>query len=195
MDILINELTSYLSDAEFPTKEKSFLSCLVCKNVHDLCETAETILKKVQNKGHNISTLPDINNIILFKSIFSLFYDENMFIEDEEMGARPNWKVITTFSKDKLHTAYKIYNAFKKNLQQKDLVEALKNKNDKFFIENIDRLFNGLIKKENLNKFKNFMTYKKIDEEDKEILWSYPNVIADLILNENDHLNILNNLK
>lgn len=184
-----------------PTREQYYLSFLICKNLSDLCETGRAIINNIESQGNPIDLLPDKSNIALCQQILGQFYSNDMFIEDSEYGNRPNWSVISKFSRYKSDGAYKIYRAIHKNVilkpGGKDIQDAIRKKDKKYFLENFNKIFadippsfaNALI------KFKNFVSSPYAMTDDQTYIWEFFESLLDIFIFEKDNLDDLKTLK
>ncbi|CAN5871673.1 hypothetical protein BH23THE1_BH23THE1_32380 [soil metagenome] len=181
-----------------PTKQQLYLSFLVCKNLTDLCETGRAIVNNIESHGHPLDGLPDRDSIALCQQILREFYDDNMFIPDEEFGNKPNWDKVNKFNQDQSNTAYKIYRAIRKNIIEKpggkDIQGAIQRKDKKFFLENFDKIFADVPFKDGLIKFKNFIASPYTRDEDQSYVWDFFESLIDIYIYEQDNLEDLRHM-
>lgn len=182
-----------------PTREQRYLSFLVCKNLSDLCETGRAIINNIESQGNPVGLLPNRDDIALCQQVLSRFYSNTMFIEDEEYGNRPNWKVVDQFG-SKGEGAGKIYRAIHKNIILKpggeDIQVAIKKKDKKYFLENFDGIFTDIPSKFSgaLCKFKNFIASPYTITEEQDYIWDFFESLLDIFIYEKDNLEDLQKL-
>jgi hypothetical protein len=198
--IISSILNSFDSTPVNPTREKAFLSFLVCKNLSDLCETGRAIVNNIESKGNPIDLLPNRDNIALCQQILGKFYSNDMFIEDPNYGNRPNWDIIKNFSRDKSQGAYKIYRALHKNIilkpSGKNIQDAIKRKDKDFFLKNFNDIFSDIPSTftDALCKFKNFVSCPYTLNEDQTYMWDFFESLLDIFIFEEENLEDLKNL-
>jgi hypothetical protein len=200
LDGIVNTvLNSFDPTPVNPTREKLYLSFLICKNLSDLCETGRTIINNIESKGNSVKDLPNKDSIALCQQVLSRFYSNDMFIEDPEFGNRPNWKIVEKY-KNKGEGACKIYRAIHKNIilkpGGKDIQKAIKTKNLKYFTENFDKIFADIPETftEPLNKFKNFVSSPYALNKDQVYIWDFFENLLDIFIYEKENLEDLKNL-
>lgn len=183
-----------------PTKEQLFFSFLVCKNLSDLCDTGRAILQEISQKGKPLTGLPDEKMISLSESVLRGFYSNSMFIEDEEVGTRPNWKEIQVFDKNRSRGAFKLYRCISRNIKEKpggkEICEAVRKHNTSYFVNNFNKIFADLPAEfqKNLNAYRNFLTCPHISEETRNYVWDFFESLLDLFINESENLKMLSSM-
>jgi hypothetical protein len=199
IDSVVLKLISKFSTKNVANRrELIFLAILVCKNITDLCDTCMYITKNIKSKKV-LEILPSLTSIQLCKSYFKECFDDSMFIDDEELGTRPNWNSISKFNEQKKDIALAIYLAIKHNVMEKpwshELRTAILNRDKKFFIENFDLIFNGLPLRQELGKFKGLLECEDIDKEDQECVWMFFISLTHIFMEEKDNIQDLLSLE
>lgn len=194
-DILISTALSALDPTPIdPTPEQTYFAHLVCKNLSDLCDTGMAILddpRLIQS-----SDLPDINTIQMGRKALLRLYDDNMFLQDDEYGNLPNWEVIEKFPEENRIIACKVYRAIKNNLakQNTKFVEAVKRRDQTYFLQEFEEIFADVPFKELLCKFRNFIGSSYIDKEDQETIWQYFEILVEMFMHEEENLEEIRHL-
>lgn len=186
-----------------PTKEELFLSFLICKNLADLCETGRAILNDMESRRVPIKDLPQPSSVETFRLILRRFYSDDMFIEDDELGHRPNWKVVTSFDPNRSMGAYKIYRAIRKNVVSdpnvkavvtgQQIQDAIRRRDTNYFLKNLDLIFANIPKEftEGLTKFKNFVASTGVLQEHRDYVWDFFESLLEICLREEEYLSEL----
>lgn len=173
-----------------PTKEERFLSFLICKNLADLCETATAILNEMG--PDKIKDLPSPKNVETCRLILQRFYSDDMFIPDEEMGSRPDWKIVTTFDRTKSDGAYRIYRVIRNNVVDgptgSQIQEAIIRRDTAYFMENFDLIFANFPEqfKQNLVQFKNFVSSPHVTNDHQDCIWDFFELLLDVCIGESE---------
>lgn len=174
------------------SREKKFLSFLVCKNLVDLCQTAIRILRGISRKGYSTEGLPDEVSISMCESSLSFYFSDAMFKDDEEYGMVPNWEVISSFPEDKAEIACKLYRVIAVNLQKGEISEAIlkavENRDKKYFLNNFDKIFKNLPFADGLKMIKNFVSSPYVSESDQEYVWDFFDSLLDIFISEKEHI-------
>ena len=191
MSNLFNDLVSKYSTMlvelpKPPTREEIFLSTIFIKNLVDLCETSESILLSLPNEKKVI----DNGYVKLCRIFLKGYYNDNFFIEDENVGILPNWKNINNFNYDKLYFLCRVYATVKLNLDKHPkLSVALENRNKSYFLNNFDYLFENLPIKDYIVNVKKFIADDDFcSQEDQESIWEFYDTIFDLFNNKDEYI-------
>lgn len=196
-DTMVGQMLNALDPAPVnPTREQKFLAFLICKNLADLCETGQSILLKIKKDGHSTDNLPDYNNIGFCRKILKGYYSDDMFIEDEELGSRPNWKVVENFTSSKTITAFKIFRALSRNIVGKNdgnstgdiILKAIESRDRQPFVDNFDEIFKDVPLKSQLDPIKNFVAYEHVSADDQNYVWDFFDTLINMFLDQEDLL-------
>jgi hypothetical protein len=204
MEVIIDGLVNTVINSFDPTpvnatREKCYLSFLICKNLSDLCETGRAIVNNIESKGNPIDHLPNRDSFALCQQVLNRFYSDDIFIEDEEYGNRPNWKAVEKFSSKK-EGACKIYRAIHKNIilkpGGKDIQKAINQKDRKYFCDNFDKIFTDIPSTftDALIKFKNFIESPYTLDTDQAYIWDFFENLLDIFIFEKENLEDLKSL-
>lgn len=179
-----------------PTKEELFLAFLICKNLADLCETGVAILSQMKK----VADLPQPDNVEMCRLILKRFYSDTMFIPDEQIGHRPNWKAVIGFDQAKSAGAFRIYRAIRNNVLAgpseangvtgAQIQVAIKKHDSPYFVKNFDLIFANFPDqfKKGLSKFKNFVASPSVLEEHRNYVWEFFESLLEIYLHEGEHL-------
>lgn len=185
-----------------PTKEELFLSFMICKNLADLCETGVAILNQIQRT----QDLPHPDHVKTCRMILQRFYTDRMFIPDDDMGHRPDWKVVLGFDQTKSAGAYRIYRAIRNNViagpsssssvTGAQIQAAIRRHDTPYFIKNFDLIFANIPEqfKQSLIKFKNFVASPVVLEEHRNYIWEFFESLLEIYLHEEEYLSDLRGL-
>lgn len=180
-----------------PTKEQLFFAFMVCKNLSDLCDTGLAILKDIAKRGKPLTGLPDDKMINLCETVLKGLYTDNMFIDDDEIGTRPNWTVMAGFDKSRARGAYKLYRCIGRNIKEnpggKEICVAVREHNTDYFVTNFNKIFANLPSEfqKNLNAYKNFLVCPHITEETRNYVWDFFESLLEIFVNEADNLKMV----
>jgi len=186
MDFFINHLLKVLDDGPVhPTREQTYLSLILMKNLRSLCTLGTEIL----SQSPYTEELPDIETMQLLESMLLYFYHDDFFIPHEELGSLPNWGKIKGFSKDRLDNCFRIYCCIKENcLSDPQIIPAIQKRDKKYFLDNFQTLFAKVPFQNQLYKFRNFVASDAVSEEDQECVWEFFESITNLFESEADLL-------
>jgi hypothetical protein len=181
-----------------PTKEELFLAFLICKNLADLCETGTAILN--QMGPDKIKDLPQPKDVETCRLILQRFYSDSMFIPDDNMGSRPNWKEMAAFDQVKSAGAYRIYRVIRNNViagptgvngvTGAQIQEAIKRHDTAYFSKNFDLIFMNFPEqfKQSLIRFKNFVSSPHVSQDHRDCVWEFFESLLEIYLDEDEHL-------
>ena len=183
------------TDPGTPSKETSFLSFLIVKNLSDLCETGRGILSEMIESGISTTGLPDDRIMGTIQKILQEFYLDTMFKEHADYGQVPNWVVINKFPSVNARAAWQLYRIMRRNIQNSTkMPEALERRDKKFFVENFDYMFENVPFKDLINQFKNFIGSDNVPGESQELVWGYFEALINIIGNEKTHIELIKSL-
>jgi len=193
VDVCVDQVLSSLANAPVPTsREERFLASMVCKNLADLCETGRSILEDMRAQKISTANLPNTADIETCQNILSRFFDEKMFIENEEYGIRPEWREVLRFEKVRGDGACKLYHCIKHNVVDKplgtEIQRAAQTRNVHYFVTNFDRIFKDVPFKEALSKFKNFVATSAVTKEHQDYIWEFFDSLLEIFLQESEIL-------
>ncbi len=182
-------------DPGIPQKGQLFMSFLIAKNLTDLCQTGRAILNEMKDSKLPVEGLPSIGTLNLIESVLRQFYSEKMFIPDEEYSQRPDWKVIASFSKENTRAAFQLYRIISRNVKTAtEMPKALRDRNKKFFLENIDEVFADVPMKDLINQFKNFIGSGYVPKASQEQIWDFFETLIQLIMDDEENIKLVETL-
>lgn len=192
-DVIVEQMLSSMDNSPVnPSREEKFLAFTVCKNLADLGTSGMAIIKEMQKQKLPVNDLPDIPSIQLCQGIIKNYYSDSMFIEDEEFGNVPEWKVISRFDSKRTEIAYRIYRSIRLNLVGNDrstsLRKAIREKNKAYFIQNFDDIFADIPFKDGLIVFKNFIQSPHVSQKNQDVVWDFFDSFVELYENEKYNL-------
>lgn len=194
LEKLVEGLISY-DDEEELIIEEVFLACTICKNLCDLCETGICIIQNIKATHGKVEGLPSIGKIKLARSFLEKYYSDDMFLDDEEFGVKPNWEAIQEFDEKKLKTAVSIYRMVKANIGEGEMEiikKAMQERNSDYFLNNYMDIFKGGLS--DWIDFRGFINSPYLTDEDKECMWEFFEQIINIISEEEEMFDILSKM-
>lgn len=188
----LNQMLNMLDSSKVsPTTEQKYYSFLVMKNLDDMFCLGCEIVNEITSQVKPSIELPDVASMNFCRIILEKLYNEDVFIEKKK-GVIPNWKEVIKFDSSLAESSYKIYMAIKRNVvdgpESKQIIEAIKKKERKYFVQNFESIFKNIPFPEGLSLFKNILACPEVTDEQEATVWDFFQSLLDIYLNEKDNL-------
>nr|QBK84642.1 MAG: hypothetical protein LCDPAC01_01230 [Pithovirus LCDPAC01] len=157
------------------------MAFLICRNIENLVVVYRDSIRGVDKKHQKNYPNPMMLN--LSSSLLSSCYPKNMFTDD---GFTYDSKKILTFGNNG-RLSLLIYSKMKREFTP-EMAKKINSRDSDHLCKTFEAIFKRVPFNTCISKFKNLFESRDMTEENREEIWEYLQMLSDLMVNEETHI-------